>query len=124
MIVFNVYWLEAIGMPHAVVEALVETRGLMFTALDTFGSGLTGGRFSSALFRETAPRMLVLVGTSDRHGVASGWGSVIEIGIDGHNLRGLTTTERDVLLEHLAMIDHPTSRAIAAAISGTPAVPQ
>lgn len=116
MIVINVYWLQHIGMPTDIVMGLLETRGLMFTALDTFAAGFTGGRFSSALWRDTLPRTLLLVGVSDRHGVAEGIGAVIELGIDGHDFRKLSEPETVVLLEHLDAIDHPTARAITSAI--------
>jgi hypothetical protein len=116
MIVINVYWLQHIGMPTDIVMGLLETRGLMFTALDTFAAGFTGGRFSSALWRDTLPRTLLLVGVSDRHGIADGIGAVIELGIDGHDFRRLSEPETVVLLEHLDSIDHPSARAIATAV--------
>lgn len=120
MIVVNRNWLIFIGMPTAVALALEETRGLMLSAVDTFAAGFGGGRFTSALVRETHPRTLLLLGMADRHGAASGMTSTIESGLNGGSLRLPSPPERQVAIEMLGSIDHPTARAIIAAIHEAP----
>lgn len=117
MIVVNRNWLDHLGMPAEVVAALEETRGLMLSELDTFAAGVTGGRYTSALVREEHPRTLLLLGMTDPACNAASMGAIIEIGISGGVLRNPSETERDTILDVLALVDHPTARAIAAALS-------
>lgn len=116
MIVVNRNWLLCIGMPPDVVASLEETSGLMLSDLDTFATGITGVRYTSALAHEMQPRTLLLVGMTDRNGHGAG-SSTIEIGISGGVLHRPSETERDTMLDLLSLVDHWTARAIEAALS-------
>jgi hypothetical protein len=120
MIVVNRNWLIFLGMPTAVALALEETRGLMLAGVDTFAAGFGGGRYTTELARETQPSSLLLLGMADRHG-ASPACLTIEVGIDGGGaLRLPSPSERQVAIEQLAAIDHPSASAIVAAIHEAP----
>ena len=124
MIVVNRNWLLTIGMPGLVVSALEECSALMLSDLYSFAGGAGGERYRSALVAEDAPRTLLLVGMADRYSAARGLGSsIIELGTKGSTHRMLSTLERTTLLEFLAAVDHPTARAIEAAVHEAPSLP-
>lgn len=116
MIVVNRNWLINLGMPSEVALALEDGDGLMFSHLDSFAAGMTGARYTSALVREPAPRTLLLLGLHDRPGAGEGLASIIEIGLDGGTLRRPRKSERETILDMLALVDHWSARAIGAAL--------
>lgn len=118
MIVVNRAWLLHVGMPAEVVVELQDAPAIMLSSLYSFAGGMGGGRYTTALLEEPKPRTLILVAMRDRYGASSGLvATVMELCCcsDG-SMRGPSDTERATLIDALDQIDHPTARAVAAAV--------